>query len=63
MGNIDRSVEADARRFRWLLEGNGSFMEEEMLCGHPPCSDEEKDYARQEIDREMRKQQTTDGSR
>jgi len=43
----------DARRFRWLLDGHGYFMEEEMLCGHD-SSDAEKDHARQAIDDAMR---------
>ena len=25
---------ADAARYRWLCDGHGYFMEEEMLCGH-----------------------------
>lgn len=25
---------ADALRYQWLCDGNGYFMEEEMLCGH-----------------------------
>ena len=29
--SIDRSDKADAERFRWLLQGNGYFMEEQML--------------------------------
>lgn len=48
--NLDAS---DAKRFRWLLAGNGYFMEEEMLCGHGPCSEEEKNEARQKIDEAM----------
>lgn len=50
---LDRSDEADARRFRWLLAGNGYFLEEEMLCGHEPCSDDEQDKARIAIDEAM----------
>jgi hypothetical protein len=50
---LDRSEEADARRFRWLLAGNGYFLEENMLCGHPPCSEDEQDQARIEIDEAM----------
>ncbi len=30
---IDRSIEADAKRFRWLLDGNGYFLEMEDLPG------------------------------
>lgn len=44
---------ADAERMRWLLSGNGYFMEEEMLCGHGPCSQEEQDDARRKIDAAM----------
>ena len=25
---------ADAQRYEWLCDGNGYFMEEEMICGH-----------------------------
>ena len=53
---VDRSDEADARRLRWVLDGNGYFMEEQMLCGHPPCDDEEKDDARRAIDEAMARQ-------
>lgn len=52
MKDIDRSVEADAKRFGWLLDGNRYFMEEQMLCGHYP-DQKEKDEARAIIDREM----------
>lgn len=38
---------------RWLLDGHGYFMEEEMLCGHSPCDDDEKDEARRRIDEAM----------
>jgi len=51
--NIDRSVSADAMRFRWLLNGNGYFMEESSLCGHSPCEQAEKDSYRIAIDKEM----------
>ena len=44
---------ADASRMRWLLAGNGYFMEENMLCGHGPCDKEEQDEARRKIDEEM----------
>jgi hypothetical protein len=48
---IDKSQEADAERFRWLLDGNGYFMDEEDLwCGHDPVSEKEKDKARKKID-------------
>ena len=28
------ALRRDAGRYRWLCDGNGYFMEEEMLCGH-----------------------------
>ena len=46
---LDRSDSADAARFRWLLAGNGYFMEEQSLCGHVDDRNE-SDYARREID-------------
>jgi hypothetical protein len=49
----DRSDAADARRFRWLLDGNGYFMEENYLCGHFPTTDKERDKARAWIDQAM----------
>jgi hypothetical protein len=49
--------EADAARMRWLLSGNGYFMEEEMLCGHGPCDPTEQDEARRRIDEQMRQDQ------
>jgi hypothetical protein len=51
---LDRSDAADAKRFRWLLSGNGYFMEEEMLCGcHRSSSENNKDDARRKIDEAM----------
>ncbi len=51
---IDRSDAADAARFRWILNGNGYFMEEEMLCGPPgPTGQDEQDAARIQIDAAM----------
>ena len=47
---IDRSDAADAERFRWLLAGNGYYMEENFLCGHAPTSQQEQDDARRKID-------------
>lgn len=47
---MDKSDSADAARFRWLLNGNGYFMEEQFLCGHLPISEEERDAARAKID-------------
>lgn len=40
------ACKADADRYRWLCDGNGYFMEENMLCGHS----NEKDAADKEID-------------
>ena len=51
MTTIDKSIEADAKRMRWLLSGNGYFMEEEHLCGYGPCSKCEQNAARQKIDK------------
>lgn len=50
---IDKSDEADAKRMRWLLNGNGYFMEENFLCGHEPVTDDEADRARAAIDAAM----------
>lgn len=50
---VDKSAEADAKRLRWLLSGNGYFLEEERMCGHAPCSLEEMDRARRAIDLAM----------
>ena len=50
---MDKSDAADAKRFRWLLSGNGYFMEEEMLCGHEPTDEAERDDARAKIDEAM----------
>lgn len=52
--SIDKSDKADAERLRWMLSGHGYFMEEEMLCGFPPCCEEEQDEARIKIDRAMK---------
>lgn len=46
---------ADAARMRWLLDGNGYFMEEEGLCGVHPCSGDEMNKAREIIDEQMLK--------
>ena len=46
---VDRSDAADARRLRWMLDGNGYFLEEEGLCAHFPDKDDQ-DYARRKID-------------
>jgi len=50
---IDRSIEADAKRFRWLLDGNGYFLEEQFLLGG--SDPKEQDEVRIAIDEEMRK--------
>lgn len=49
---IDRSDKADARRMRWLLDGNGYYMEEQGLCGGP-TSEKKQDSARSDIDEEI----------
>jgi hypothetical protein len=59
---IDRSDAADAKRLRWMLAGNGYFLEERMLCGHPPCDEREQDDARQEIDETMQRQLNFDAA-
>jgi hypothetical protein len=51
--NIDKSEAADAKRMRWILNGRGYFMEEEYLCGHSPC-EQEQDEARAKIDEQIR---------
>jgi len=48
----DQDVLADAARFRWLLDGNGYFLEEHGLCGGP-TDQEGQDEARWEIDEAM----------
>ena len=51
MITVDKSDAADAARMRWLLNGNGYFMEEEGLCGCSPVSKPaDQDYARARID-------------
>lgn len=51
LNQID-ALAADARRMRFLLDGNGYFMEENILCGHH--SDEhDKEEARRYIDGEI----------
>jgi hypothetical protein len=52
--DVDRSDAADAKRFRWLLNGHGYFMEESYLCGHDATSHlEDQDRARAAIDKAM----------
>jgi len=48
----DRAI-ADAERFRWLLAGNGYFMEENSLCGPWKPDEREMDHARAAIDKAM----------
>lgn len=55
---VDRRDSADAKRFRWLLAGNGYLLEEWGLCGHPPVELEEQDLARSVIDDQMKKAQS-----
>ena len=50
---VDDSEAADAARMRWILQGNGYFMEEQGLCGHGPCDEQEINDARREIDKRM----------
>ena len=52
-GGTSAIDKADAKRFRWLLEGNGYFMEEEWLCGPGRGTEEDKDHARRTIDAAM----------
>jgi hypothetical protein len=47
---LDKTDVADAARLRWMLNGNGYFLEEAGLCGH--CGTE-ADRARREIDKQM----------
>jgi hypothetical protein len=51
---VDRSDKADAKRFRWLLKGNGFYMEQNSLCGNWEPNEEDHDDARKMIDREIR---------
>ena len=60
--SVNKSIKADAQRFRWLLNGNGYFMEEEMLCGHGPCNEKEQNEARKIIDKEMRAEEKPKGA-
>ena len=53
VGQVDSSIEADAMRMRWILNGNGYFMEEWGLCGHAPCDEDEQNAARRAIDGAM----------
>lgn len=52
---VDKSDEADLRRFRWLIAGDSYFLEEECIAGHKDCdSPQEQDEARTAIDKKMR---------
>ena len=61
MITVDKSDAADAARMRWLLNGNGYFMEEEGLCGCSPVSKPaDQDYARARIDEAMKEKDRYD---
>lgn len=48
---LNKSDAADAKRLRWLLDGNGYFLEENQMCGLGGLTTEgEKDEARKVID-------------
>ena len=60
---VSESMESDAMRFRWIIEGNGYWMEENELCGHwmrnlrdftEEMRQAERDKVRRMIDEEMR---------
>ncbi len=57
----DTSEAADAARMRWILQGNGYFMEERGLCGHGTCSKNEMNSARKEIDEQMAEDESRKG--
>lgn len=48
------SCRRDARRYQWICNGNGYYMEEQYLCGHT----NEKDRADAAIDREIADEQS-----
>jgi hypothetical protein len=50
---VDRSIGADATRFRWMLANNGYFLEEEGLC-NLGGTETEQDEARMAIDQAMK---------
>jgi hypothetical protein len=50
---LDRSDAADAARFRWMLQGNGYFFEENQLCGPASTDAADADEGRREIDAAM----------
>lgn len=50
----DPDLYLDTVRFRWLLNGNSYFLEEERLCGHrETVTEEDKKEARRRIDKMM----------
>ena len=57
----DTSEAADAARMRWILQGNGYFMEERGLCGYGTCSENEMNGARKEIDEQMAEDESRKG--
>jgi hypothetical protein len=57
----DTSEAADAARMRWILQGNGYFMEERGLCGYGICSENEMNGARKEIDEQMAEDESRKG--
>jgi hypothetical protein len=50
---LDRSTNADATRFRWMLMHNGYFLEEAGLCNGGGTATE-RDEARRAIDKAMK---------
>ncbi len=55
---VDRSDAADARRMRWILDGNGYALEEEGKSAHWTKGDEkEADETRRWIDVEIATQE------
>jgi hypothetical protein len=58
INGADTSDAADAARFRWLLEGNGYLVVRSKVqrrWGVSPCDQTEKNEARLEIDKEMKR--------
>jgi hypothetical protein len=58
MTPLDTSNNADAARLRWMLNGNGYFLEEAGLCGRGFGTD--ADQARREIDKQMAMERNAD---
>ena len=52
-------LKADAERMRWMLNGDGRFPVDIRICTHSPCSQEEMDHARAEIDKAMQQDKET----